>query len=208
MLRFFNNFKKINKHSISFFFNGERNCLIKNILYSLKKRHNKQFIFISLNNHDIEIFLNKKISISYTLKFLKNSMLYQMNTLVDIVCTDFPGKTPRIGLTYLLLSSQYNQRINIFVKPKKMQISSVSQIFKNASWFEREAWDMFGIRFKNNKDLRRILTDYGFTGHPLRKDFPLTGFYELFFNDVLKSIKTSPVSLTQEYRKFNFPLPW
>ena len=67
---------------------------------------------------------------------------------------------------------------------------------------------MFGIRFKNNKDLRRILTDYGFTGHPLRKDFPLTGFYELFFNDVLKSIKTSPVSLTQEYRKFNFPLPW
>jgi len=208
MLRFFNNFKKINNHTISLFFNNNRNFLIKNILYSLKKRHNKQFLFIGLNNYDIEIILNKKISIFQILKFFKNSMLYQINTLVDIVCTDFPGKTPRISLIYVLLSSQYNQRINFFVKPTKMQVSSITKIFKNASWFEREAWDMFGIRFKNNKDLRRILTDYGFTGHPLRKDFPLTGFYELFFNDVLKSIKTSPVSLTQEYRKFNFPLPW
>lgn len=128
--------------------------------------------------------------------------------MVDIVCADFPGKTPRISLIYVLLSIKYNQRINIFLKPQKIQIRSITQIFKNASWFEREAWDMFGILFKNNNDLRRILTDYGFTGHPLRKDFPLTGFYELFFNDSLKIIKSSPVSLAQEYRKFNFPLPW
>jgi len=208
MFRFFNNFNSIQNHSINYFFNQDWNFLFKNILYSCKRRQNKQFSFLGFNNHDIEIFLNKKVSIFQIMCFLKHSMLYQTNILVDIVCTDFPGKIPRIGVIYLLLSVRYNQRINIFLKPRKTNLRSITKIFENASWFEREAWDMFGILFKNNTDLRRILTDYGFTGHPLRKDFPLTGFYELFFNDSLKIIKSVPVSLAQEYRKFNFPLPW
>jgi len=208
MLRYFNNIKKISEESF-FNFENDRNFLIKNILKNLKNIQQKNIPFIALNNSEIEIFFINNTNNNNLFKFFKNSILYQINYLVDIVGVDFPGKKKRFGLIYVCQSITFNNRINLLTRcEEKEKVLSVSNIFKNANWHEREVWDLFGILFKNNNDLRRILTDYGFSGHPLRKDFPLTGFYEIFFIDSQKTIKSYPVSLAQEYRKFYFPLPW
>lgn len=208
MLRYFNSTKKISEESF-FNFENDRNFLIKNILKNLKNIEQKNVPFVALNNTEIEIFFINKINNNNLFKFFKNSILYQLNYLVDIIGVDFPGKKKRFGLIYVCQSITFNSRINLLTRcEEKERVISLSNIFKNANWHEREVWDMFGILFKNNNDLRRILTDYGFSGHPLRKDFPLTGFYEIFFIDSQKTIKSYPVSLAQEYRKFYFPLPW
>ena len=118
-------------------------------------------------------------------------------------------KNNRFQVVYALLSVRYNSRIriNLFVDEFK-QVPSVVSIFNSAGWLERETWDMFGIFFKNNKDLRRILTDYGFDGFPLRKDFPLSGYIELRYDDSLKRIVYEPLEITQEFRFFDFTSPW
>lgn len=163
---------------------------------------------IQLNNYELQIFIDSKGLLQF-LFFLKNHTNSKFESLVEIAASDHPGKKQRFRLVYNLLSTHYNARIQVVTFVKELSIlDSVTSVYNGASWQEREAWDMFGIVFQNHPDLRRILTDYGFKGHPLRKDFPLTGFIELFYDDSKKRILYVPVSLAQEYRNFTFNNPW
>jgi len=129
--------------------------------------------------------------------------------LIDIFAVDFPGKKERFQLFYYLLSVKYNIRIKLKTELDELTlISSISNIYKSACWMEREVWDMNGIFFEDHPDLRRILTDYGFEGHPLRKDFPLSGYTEVRYDDSQKRVVSELVEMTQEYRVFNFQSSW
>jgi NADH-quinone oxidoreductase subunit C len=129
--------------------------------------------------------------------------------LVDIAGVDWPERPKRFDVVYHLLSMGHNQRIRVKIEANDAEpVPSVSGVFNAAGWFEREAWDMYGILFSGNPDLRRILTDYGFDGHPLRKDFPLTGHVEVRYDDEKKRVVYEPVSLTQDFRSFDFMSPW
>ena len=208
MLRIFNNFNKINEY-LFVDLGKKKNFLISKILSNVKKQLSNILIYITLNNNDFEFFLKNDLSNKILFAFFKNSIVYQLQLLIDIVGCDFPGKLKRFGLIYLYQSIQYNIRINFFIKLlEKEKVQSIITLFKNANWAERECWDLFGIFFEKHTDLRRILTDYGFHAFPLRKDFPLSGFYEIIFLDLQKTIKNKPVCLAQEYRKFYFPMPW
>ena len=122
---------------------------------------------------------------------------------------DFPSKTQRFEIVYNLLSIQHNSRIRIKTLVDEITpVDSLVEIYNSANWWERETWDMFGIFFSNHPDLRRILTDYGFEGHPLRKDFPLSGFVEVRYDDSEKRVITEPIEMTQEFRYFDFSSPW
>jgi NADH-quinone oxidoreductase subunit C len=141
--------------------------------------------------------------------FLKKDSLCQFQQLVDLCAADYPAREERFDIVYSLLSLKLNQRIRVKVSAKEdVAVDSVVDIFSAAGWFEREVWDLYGIPFTGNPDLRRILTDYGFEGHPLRKDFPLTGFVELHYDEAQKRIVYAPVKLTQDYRNFDFISPW
>ena len=141
--------------------------------------------------------------------FLKTNEKCKFKQLIDITAVDYPQRESRFKIVYLLLSHENNLRIiiNINVDEKKI-IPSITKIFPSANWMEREVFDMYGILFKDHPDLRRILTDYGFEGHPLRKDFPLTGHTEVRYDDVEKKVVYEPVKLTQEYRDFDYTSPW
>ena len=141
--------------------------------------------------------------------FLKTNKECKFRQLIDIVGVDYPNHEKRFKLYYLLLSHEYNLRIKIstsFLIDEK--ISSITKIFPSANWMEREVFDMYGIKFKNHPDLRRILTDYNFKGFPLRKDFPLTGFNEVRYSEKDKKVIYEPVKLEQNYRDFDFSSPW
>lgn len=129
--------------------------------------------------------------------------------LIDICSVDFPGRLPRFDVVYHLLSVQKNQRIRIKLQvAENQEIPSCLGLFPAAGWWEREVWDMMGIPFSGHPDLRRILTDYGFEGHPLRKDFPLTGFNEVRYDETRKAVVYEPVNLQQNFRQFDFESPW
>ena len=129
--------------------------------------------------------------------------------LIDITAVDYPNKKNRFRMIYLLLSHEFNKRIIIdFPLNENEKVFSITGIFPSANWMEREVFDMYGIKFKNHPDLRRILTDYGFKGHPLRKDFPLTGFNEVRYSEKEKKVVYEPVKLEQNYRNFDFESPW
>ncbi len=143
------------------------------------------------------------------LKFLKFNENCKFRQLIDIAGVDYPGDEKRFNLVYLLLSHHYNLRIKVLIKfETNKQIPSITKLYPSANWMEREVFDMYGIQFKNHPDLRRILTDYGFKGHPLRKDFPLTGFNEVRYSEKEKKVIYEPVNLEQEYRDFDFSSPW
>lgn len=147
--------------------------------------------------------------ISELVGFLKNNSECQFTTLVDITAVDFPGREKRFDVVYHLLSMNLNQRVRIKVKIAEGElVPSLVNLFPCANWFEREVFDMYGILFSGHPDLRRILTDYGFKGHPLRKDFPLTGFSEVRYDEVQKKVVYEPVELVQEFRDFDFESPW
>ena len=141
--------------------------------------------------------------------FLKTDAQCRFQTLVDITAIDYPGDERRFCVVYHFLSMYRNQRIRVkaYVREEDI-VPSIIDIHPSANWFEREVFDMFGILFSGHPDLRRILTDYGFRGHPLRKDFPTTGYTELRYDEVQKRVVYEPVSLTQEYRQFDFMSPW
>jgi NADH-quinone oxidoreductase subunit C len=140
---------------------------------------------------------------------LKDDPRCRFGCLIDVCGVDFPERELRFEVVYHLLSPWLNQRIRIKCETDEASpIPSIVGIFPGADWFEREAYDLYGILFSNHPDLRRLLTDYGFQGHPLRKDFPLTGFVELRYNDELKRVVYEPVQLMQEYRDFDFVSPW
>ena len=141
--------------------------------------------------------------------FLKSHDKLKFRQLIDIAGVDYPEDDKRFQLIYLLLSHENNSRIKLKIKFQIDQtISSITKIFPSANWMEREVFDMYGIKFKNHPDLRRILTDYNFKGHPLRKDFPLTGFNEVRYSEKEKKVIYEPVKLEQNYRNFDFESPW
>lgn len=157
-----------------------------------------------------EIFLNiSSTKFIYLFTFLKYHTHCQYKILTDIIGIDYLSKKRRFHIIYNLLSIRFNHRIFIQIQLKDWEsIPSIISIYRNANWFEREIWDMFGIFFTNHPDLRRILTDYGFEGYPLRKDYPLSGYFEVYFNENKKQVQYKPINLSQEYRLFQFKNPW
>jgi NADH-quinone oxidoreductase subunit C len=142
-------------------------------------------------------------------QFLKSNEKCKFRQLIDIAGVDYPENEKRFELIYLFLSHEHNLRIKLLIKFQINQtIASLTKIFPSANWMEREVFDMYGVKFKNHPDLRRILTDYGFKGHPLRKDFPLTGFNEVRYSEKEKKVIYEPVKLEQNYRNFDFESPW
>tara|TARA_Y100000590_G_scaffold51316_1_gene53941 strand:- start:447 stop:1058 length:612 start_codon:yes stop_codon:yes gene_type:complete len=144
-----------------------------------------------------------------TILFLKTNDKSRFKQLIDITAADFPNKENRFKIIYLLLSHEKNLRVVVSasIEEKKI-VPSLTKIFPSANWMEREVFDMYGISFKDHPDLRRILTDYGFEGYPLRKDFPLTGHTEVRYSEDKKKVISEPVKLDQEYRNFDFESPW
>ena len=159
-----------------------------------------------INQLQIEIFHK---DINDVLAKLHMNSIINFDQLIDITAVDYPEKKFRFEVIYLLLSTDLNQRLMIKTKIGEGEYLPTSvNIFKSANWSEREIWDMFGIFFSDHPDLRRLLTDYGFEGHPLRKDFPLTGSVEVKYDPELRRVKYEPVDLVQEYRDFDFLRPW
>ena len=143
------------------------------------------------------------------LEFLRDDAKCRFAMLCDICGVDYPERTQRFEVVYNLLSLTLNQRIRLKVATDEEEpVPSATGLYSSAGWWEREAWDLFGIYFSDNPDLRRILTDYGFDGHPLRKDFPLTGYVELHYDEDQKRVVYEPVKLKQEFRSFDFLSPW
>ncbi len=160
-------------------------------------RKNETIIYVSPENLQEVLF------------FLKDSINTQYKVLIDVTAIDYPSRSLRFQVVYNLLSIHYNSRIRIKTCVDELTpVPSITQIYSCAGWWEREVWDMFGIFFSNHPDLRRILTDYGFQGHPLRKDFPLTGYVEVRYDDSEKRVLTEPLELSQEFRYFDFASPW
>jgi len=173
--------------------NSELNTKIKNS----KINHNQ--IFLNIENDDLlDVIL-----------FLKNNNQTKFKQLIDITAVDYPEHERRFKLVYLLLSHEINSRILIdfFINENEI-VSTLTSIFPSSNWMEREVFDMYGIKFNNHPDLRRILTDYGFEGHPLRKDFPLSGHNEVRYNEDHKKVMYEPVKLEQNYRNFDYESPW
>ena len=143
------------------------------------------------------------------LKVLRDDANCQFKQLVDVCGVDYPEKETRFAVVYNLLSLTHNLRIRIKIwTDEDTPVPSACELFSSANWWEREVWDLYGIYFSGHPDLRRILTDYGFEGHPLRKDFPLTGYVEMRYDDEQKRVVYEPVKLTQEFRTFDFLSPW
>ena len=157
-----------------------------------------------------QLYINIDIQdIVSTILFLKTNNSCRFKQLIDITAVDYPQKEKRFSIVYLLLSHENNLRIVINSSiNEKESVPSITKIFPSANWMEREIFDMYGISFNDHPDLRRLLTDYGFSGHPLRKDFPLTGHTEVRYSEDKKKVISEPVKLDQEYRNFDFESPW
>ena len=162
-----------------------------------KIKHNQ--LYVTINSEDL-------LDVILLLKTNKNIKFRQ---LIDITAVDYPENQKRFKIVYLLLSHEFNQRIilSYFISENE-KISSLTKIFPSANWMEREVFDMYGIKFNDHPDMRRILTDYGFEGHPLRKDFPLTGHNEVRYSEDKKKVIYEPVKLEQNYRNFDYESPW
>ncbi len=151
----------------------------------------------------------KPDSIIPVLQLLRDDRECEFTTLIDLTAVDYPERGERFDVVYTLLSLRQNNRARVVIAVEDEQIiQSVTSLFSSALWYEREVWDMYGILFSGNPDLRRILTDYGFEGHPQRKDFPLTGYVELRYDEEQKRVVYEPVELTQDFRRFDFVSPW
>ena len=173
--------------------NSELTAKVKNT--KIKHKH----IYINIENESLlEVIL-----------FLKNNNEIKFKQLIDVTAVDYPENDKRFKLVYLLLSHEFNSRIHIdfFINENEIA-TSLTSVFPSSNWMEREVFDMYGIKFKDHPDLRRILTDYGFVGHPLRKDFPLTGHNEVRYSEDEKKVVYEPVKLEQNYRKFDYESPW
>ena len=186
--------------------------MILNKLQTIEKTINSE---LSSKIKDSSIKYNELLIETYekdlidVVQFLKLNEKCKFKQLIDIAGVDYPEDEKRFELVYLFLSHEYNTRIKLLIKFQLTQtINSITKIFPSANWMEREVFDMYGIKFKNHPDLRRILTDYGFKGHPLRKDFPLTGFNEVRYSEKDKKVIYEPVKLEQNYRNFDFESPW
>jgi NADH-quinone oxidoreductase subunit C len=170
-----------------------------------------------LSNHVLEVQVARgelmitvaRTSIVTVLRYLRDDVNLQFKQLMDVCGVDYPEREERFEVVYNLLSLTQNQRVRVKVRTgENVPVPSVTGLFASANWWEREAWDLLGIYFSDHPDLRRIMTDYGFEGHPLRKDFPLTGYVEVRYDDEQKRVVYEPVRLQQEFRNFDFLSPW
>lgn len=163
---------------------------------------------IQFYNSEITLIVQTK-DILDILLFLKNNFLCQFKILTTISGVDYPKSQYRFAIVYDILSIRYNTRLKVKIYTYELaSVYSSTSIYSAAGWFEAEIWDMFGVFFKNHVNLKRILTDYGFQGYPLRKDFPLSGFIEMRYNETQKRVISESIELSQEYRTFNFLSPW
>ena len=183
-----------------------------NSLEDLEKKINSE-LTTKINNSEIkhnQIYLETdKDDFLDVILFLKTNLDTRFRQLIDITVVDYPEETQRFKIVYLFLSHEFNHRmiLSYFINENEL-ISSLTTVFPSANWMEREVFDMYGVNFKNHPDLRRILTDYGFEGHPLRKDFPLTGHSEVRYSEEKKKVINEPVKLEQNYRNFDYESPW
>jgi len=181
-------------------------------LINLEKKINSELttkINSSQIKHDQIYLLIDSDDIIDVILFLKTNANTKFRQLIDITAVDFPEKEKRFKIVYLLLSHEFNTRVLIeFNISEGEKIPSLTKIFPSANWMEREVFDMYGIDFKDHPDMRRILTDYGFEGHPLRKDFPITGHNEVRYSEETKKVIYEPVKLEQNYRNFDYESPW
>ncbi|CAG9820460.1 unnamed protein product [Phaedon cochleariae] len=160
------------------------------------------------NSSELEVLVDPD-GLKCVISFLKDHHSAQFESLVDLTALDIPSRPHRFELVYNLLSFRYNSRIRVKTYTDELTpVDSVTGLYKSADWLEREVWDMYGVFFANHPDLRRILTDYGFEGHPFRKDFPLSGYVELRYDDEKKRVVCEPVELAQEFRQFDLSAPW
>lgn len=163
---------------------------------------------IQISQEDLVLLIKPKLLLN-TLLFFKYHISHQFKTLSCISCVDFPTKKYRFNLTYELLSIRYNYRVRIKTFTYELLgIDSSEKLYLTGGWYECEIWDMFGVFFNKHSNLKRILTDYGFEGYPLRKDFPLSGFIEMRYNETQKRVISESIELCQEYRTFAFLSPW
>jgi len=164
----------------------------------------------SLQIADDEIVISSAAtSLLRLIQFLKEDQNCKFNILIDICGVDYPEKDKRFEIVYHFLSLSVNRRIRVkLMTDEEAKVPSIVDLFPSAGWYEREVYDLFGVIFSGNTDLRRLLTDYGFKGHPLRKDFPLTGYVEVRYDEEQKRVIYEPVKLTQEFRNFDFVSPW
>jgi NADH-quinone oxidoreductase subunit C len=186
--------------------------MIKNDLQKLEKLVNSELASkvqkSTIANEEL-LIESTDIDLIEIIQFLKSNDSCKFRQLIDIAGVDYPEDEKRFQLIYLFLSHEKNLRIKLLIRLDIDQvIQSITKIFPSANWMEREVFDMYGIKFKNHPDLRRILTDYNFKGHPLRKDFPLTGFNEVRYSEKEKKVIYEPVKLEQNYRNFDFESPW
>ena len=184
---------------------------MKNLI-NLEKKINSELTTkikkTSIKHNQIFVNIDKEDLIDVVL-FIKTNQDIKFRQLIDITAVDYPEQTQRFKIVYLFLSHEFNQRmiLSYFVNEKEL-IPSLTSVFPSANWMEREVFDMYGVNFKDHPDLRRILTDYGFEGHPLRKDFPLTGHTEVRYSEERKKVINEPVKLEQNYRNFDYKSPW
>ncbi|MDB4846615.1 NADH-quinone oxidoreductase subunit C [Pelagibacteraceae bacterium] len=181
-------------------------------LVDLEKKINSE-LNTKINNSKIkhkQLYLNiDSEDLIAVVLFLKTNKDTKFRQLIDITAIDYPERANRFKMVYLFLSHEFNQRILVDYSTNENElIPSLTNIFPSSNWMEREVFDMYGIKFKDHPDLRRILTDYGFEGHPLRKDFPLTGHTEVRYNEEQKKVVIEPVKLEQNYRNFDYESPW
>ena len=167
-------------------------------------------VMLDINVSEYELSFNiEHTNIVKTLKFLRDEPLLSFTQLIDLCGIDWPEKKERFQVAYNLLSMNNNSRIRVkSFTNNNNSLPSITKLFPSSDWYEREAFDLFGINFEGHKDLRRLLTDYGFEGYPLRKDFPLTGYVEVKYDEEKKRVLYKPIELEQEYRNFDFESPW
>ena len=183
-----------------------------NNLINLEKKINSELTTkikkTDIKHNQIFVEIDKENLIDVVL-FIKTNKDTKFKQLIDITVVDYPDQTQRFKIVYLFLSHEFNQRmvLNYLINENEL-IPSLTSIFPSANWMEREVFDMYGVNFKDHPDLRRILTDYGFEGHPLRKDFPLTGHSEVRYSEDQKKVINEPVKLEQNYRNFDYESPW
>lgn len=175
---------------------------------SILEKNASAVLSYELLNGELVLYAKRESILSLML-FLRDDASCLFSQLIDVTAVDYPQRGERFEIVYQLLSMKHNGRIRVkLATDENTPVDSITSVFSVANWFERETWDMYGVMFANHPDHRRILTDYGFDGHPLRKDFPLTGYVELRYDQDLKRVVYEPVKLTQDFRRFDFLSPW
>ncbi|MFD2261310.1 NADH-quinone oxidoreductase subunit C [Lacibacterium aquatile] len=174
----------------------------------LAEKQSSAVVSTALERDELTVTVNRG-DIATFLTFLRDDPECLFKLLMDVCGADYPERLQRFDVVYHLLSLKFNRRVRVRLETDEVSpVPSVVDVFPSAGWFERETWDMYGVFFENHPDLRRILTDYGFEGHPLRKDFPMTGYVEVRYDDEQKRVVYEPVSLVQDFRSFDFMSPW